>query len=148
MKKLIIITMGFMIIFSNGLIANANEENARRLDGGYITTEEILFTIIKPQLDRIVKEQYGKEMIVNPMKVNDIYYMEKVKSTKGKDTFDGWVELNMFIMVGERKPDENFKMDGITLKINVPNIGGNAPQVVSDKIDGIQVELVNYYKHK
>jgi hypothetical protein len=147
MKKLIMVTIATMIMFSSSTIANANEENTTRVDG-YITTEGILFAIIHPKLDKIVKEQYGREMIVDPMKVNNIYYVEKLKSTKGKDILDGWFELNMSIKVEDPTPNGNYKMDGIVLKIDAPNIGGNAPRFVGDKIDGIQVELVKYHKHK
>ncbi|MGE6719561.1 hypothetical protein ACQKGD_19675 [Peribacillus frigoritolerans] len=148
MKKFIMITFATMIMFSSGVIVNAKEENAKRVEGGYFSTEDILFSIIEPKLEKIVNDQYGKEMIVNPMKVNDVYFMEKRKSTKGKDTIDGWIELDMIIMVGDRKPNENFKVDAVVLKIDAPNIGGTAPHLVSDKIEGIQVDLVKYYKHK
>jgi hypothetical protein len=144
------ITFATMIMFSSGVIVNAKEENVSRVEGGYLSTEDILFSIIEPKLEKIVNDQYGKEMVVNPMKVNDVYFMEKLKSTKvnGKDSFDGWIELHMFIMVGDRKPNENFKMDAVVLKIDAPNIGGTAPHLVSDKIEGIQVDLVKYYKHE
>lgn len=147
MKKLIILSFVTMIVFSTSVTANAKEAIPERVDG-YFTTQDILSAIIEPKLNKIVKDQYGREMLVTPMKVNEVYFMDKLKSTKGKDTYEGWIELDMFIMVGERKPDENFKMDRVVLKIDAPNIGGTAPHLISDEIEGIQVELDKYYKHK
>lgn len=145
-KKFIMISIVTMFIFSSGVIVNAKEDSSEKLDQ-YFTTEDILFAIITPRLDKIVKDQYGEEMTVNPLKVHDVSIIHKGVAEKGKDT-EGWFQVKMAIMVGEQKPDDNFKMDVIVLKIDAPNIGGSAPHLVSDKIEGIQVELVKYYKHE
>lgn len=129
---------------SGGLMVNAHQ-NEDRIDNT-LTTEDVLMALIKPKLDKIVKDQYGKEMIVNPMKVNNVAIITKPGSTKGKDEFEGWYELDMSMMVGE--PDKNPSWDHISLKVDAPNIGGTAPHVISDKIEGIEVELVKYYKEK
>jgi hypothetical protein len=125
-----------------GSVENAKPE---RIDS-YSTTQDILFSIIRPRLNKIVNEQYGREMFANPMKVNEVYIMNKLKSTKGKDTYEGWYQLDMFIWVGEKKPDENFKMDRIVLKIDIPNVGEAYQPYKSDEINDITVDLVEYYK--
>ncbi|MFB7140804.1 hypothetical protein ACFCYN_14215 [Gottfriedia sp. NPDC056225] len=70
--------------------------------------------------------------------------MEKLKSTKGMDIYESWIEMDMQIMVGE--PGVNTKMDRVILKKDSPNIGRSGHVVISDEIKDVKVELVKYYK--
>mgnify|MGYP005828091775 CR=1 FL=1 len=144
MKKFLIVAFVSMLIFSTGGLANANEKESGESQGGYVTTEDILFTLISPKLDQIVKEQYGKQMIFNPLKVQEVNYVHKGTPQKGQDNYNGWIEVHMLILVGD--PSENPKIDGLVLKIDAPNIGTSKPTKPSNEIKDIQVDLVKYYK--
>ncbi len=140
MKKLLILLVGLMI-FGNGHYTYAKTETkAERVDG-YFTTEDILFSIFEPKLIKIVQDQYGKEMIVNPIKVEDVAIMQK---QTGKDSYNGWYEVKLSILVGE--PDGDTYTDTVILEIDAPNIGGTAPRLKSEKVNGLEIKLVKYYK--
>jgi hypothetical protein len=145
MKKFLIAAFVSMLIFSTGGLANANEQTSGKSQGYYLTTEDILFSLISPKLDQIVKEQYGKQMIFNPLKVQEVNYVSKGTPEKGKDNnYSGWIEVHMLVMVGE--PSENPKIDGLVIKIDAPNIGTTKPTRPSNEIKDIQVDLVKYNK--
>lgn len=143
MKKFMVLFLLAISLFSGTNLTNAKTETPERIPA-YRTTEDILITIINPRLNKIVEEQYGKRMIVNPLRVHDVAVMEKLISTKGRDKWDSWYEVRMSILVGD--PSEKPKRDVIVLKIDAPYIGGPVRNIANDKIEGITVDLVKYYK--
>ncbi|MCT2344742.1 hypothetical protein [Niallia taxi] len=140
MKKLLILLVGG-IIFANGHYTYAKTETKAERVEGYFTTEDILFSIFEPKLIKIVQDQYGKEMIVNPLKVEDVAIMQK---QTGKNSYNGWYEVKLAILVGE--PDGDTYTDTVILEIDAPNIGGTAPRLKSEKVNGLEIKLVKYYK--
>ncbi|MDE5053443.1 hypothetical protein NQZ71_10225 [Niallia taxi] len=140
MKKLLILLVGG-IIFANGHYTYAKTETKAERVEGYFTTEDILFSIFEPKLIKIVQDQYGKEMIVNPLKVEDVAIMQK---QTGKNSYNGWYEVKLSILVGE--PDGDTYTDTVILEIDAPNIGGTAPRLKSEKVNGLEIKLVKYYK--
>ncbi|MEM5010010.1 hypothetical protein ACQRXC_11840 [Niallia taxi] len=140
MKNLLFLLVGLMIFANGHYIYAKTETKAERVDG-YFTTEDILFSIFEPKLIKIVHDQYGKEMIVNPIKVEDVAIMQK---QTGKDSYNGWYEVKLSILVGE--PDGETFTDTVVLEIDAPNIGGTAPRLKSEKVNGLEIKLVKYYK--
>ncbi|MFB4167948.1 hypothetical protein [Virgibacillus sp. JSM 102003] len=111
----------------------------------YYSTEGILLALIEPKIHQFVKNQYGKEMIVNPLKVYDVSMVQEGIAEKGKN-IEGWFQLDMSILVGE--PSDNPTRDRIILKVDAPHIGGSVPPNYLDggEIGDIKVELVKYIK--
>ncbi|MBD8590026.1 hypothetical protein IFT92_19740 [Peribacillus simplex] len=143
MKKTTFLLIMSVVMLSSSVFAKGKEDTPERVNG-YVSTEDILLSLIEPKLNKIVKDQYGKEMIINPLKIHDVANMLKGTCEKGTDSCDGWFQLDLTILVGE--PSENPKIDSIILKIDAPNIGGTAPHLVSEEIKDIKVELVKYIK--
>ncbi|WP_282139275.1 hypothetical protein [Rossellomorea aquimaris] len=144
-KKILLGVFVSCLILSTSTLVNANDQASGSSRGYYISTEDVLFSLISPKLDQIVKEQYGKQMIFNPLKVQEVNYVSKGTAEKGEESnYSGWIEIHMLVMVGD--PSENPKIDGLVIKIDAPNIGTTKPTPPSNEIKDIEVDLVKYYK--
>lgn len=146
MRKFAVLIFTSILMFSSGALVDAKVPRMFTNEKAmYMSTERILFLLIEPRLDKIVKDQYGKQMIINPMRVNEAGL---ITNSVGKDSNadSGWFQLDMLILVGD--PSENPKMDRVVLKIDAPNIGpaNSESHSNSDEIKDIKVELVNYMK--
>jgi len=140
LKKMFMLLLLTILLYNGDLVSAKTEEKSEKVDG-YFTAEDILFSIIEPKLIRIVHNQYDKDMIVNPVKVEDVAMVQK-QIEKGK--YNGWFEVKLSVLVGE--PDGETNMDTVILEIDAPNIGGTAPRLEKDGVSGIEIKLVKYYK--
>jgi hypothetical protein len=143
LKKTTFLLIMSVVMLSSSVFAKGAENLPVRVDS-YFTTEDVLLSLIEPKLNKIVKDQYGKEMIINPLKIQEVAAIHKGLAQKGKSNGEGWFQLDMSILVGE--PSENPTLDNMIIKIDAPNIGGTAPHLVSEEIEDIKVELVKYIK--
>ena len=81
-------------MLSSSVFAKGKENIPVRVDS-YFTTEDVLLALIEPKLTKIVKDQYGKEMIINPLKIRDVAAIHKGIAQKGKSNDEGWFQLDM-----------------------------------------------------
>jgi len=140
MKKILMFLLGLTVLWNGNFVSAKTESEPKKVDG-YFTTEDILFSIIEPKLIKIVHNQYEKEMIVNPVRVEDVAIMQQ---QNGKGNYDGWYEVKLSVLVGE--PDGETNMDTVILEIDAPNIGGTAPRMEKEDLRGIEIKLVKYFK--
>ncbi|GGH80918.1 hypothetical protein JOD43_002467 [Pullulanibacillus pueri] len=115
-------------------------------DVKYVTTGDILLTLIEPKLNKIVSDQYGEPLPVQPVKIVSAGRVvdPALHKNAGEDT--SWFQVEINILVGDLH--KKVHLDEVILKIDAPNIEATEHHFMSDDIKNIDVELLKYTKGK
>lgn len=118
MRKIVLLLLVPLMLFSVSNLVNAEvTEEAKVKKDAYATTEDILITMIEPELNKIITEKYGEEktwQIGRVMKVSLI-------ADHTKETSEFCYEMIMGVKVNDDINEKELS-DSIHIKIDIPNM--------------------------
>ncbi len=133
LKYVTVLLLAIFIVYSANNLISAEETVGDR-DQRYATTQEILFALVEPKLEKIIHDKYSKEMVWNVFDVKEVAFVMDHKNN------EAWFKMDLFIAVGD---PEDAKIDSISLKVDAPNIGGEHTKS-NGEIKDITVDLIKY----
>ncbi|RID82396.1 DUF3888 domain-containing protein [Peribacillus asahii] len=132
MKKVGVIFISlFISVYLNGHLVFAEQNFLEKFPQPYVTTQDVLFTLLSPRIDNFVKNNYNETE-----KNWDIIKVKSVKcNTKKLET---WYEIDFLIQVFEEPTTDSYHYDSIKIKVGINDREGKADN---------KIELVNYKKN-
>ncbi|WP_391209664.1 DUF3888 domain-containing protein [Psychrobacillus sp. L4] len=120
MKRISSFFLIILLTFSVSNLASSEVTEAGRIvKNTYATSEDILLTLIEPDINTMIKDKYGKQMQWEVSKVLKVGLI--VDHTKKKSEF--WYKMKLAVRLENEKEDANGdELDLIDIRIDVPNL--------------------------
>ncbi|WP_028390658.1 DUF3888 domain-containing protein [Bacillus cihuensis] len=131
MKKVGVILISlFISVYLNSHLVFAEQNSPEKFPKPYVTTQDVLFTLLLPEMDKIINVNYDK--------TKQHWNIDRVLNVKyDSEKLKGWYEIDFSIQVFDNLVKDIYHYDYMTIKVGIKNEEG--------KTDN-KIELVNYKK--
>ena len=132
MKKVGVIFISlFISVYLNGHLIFAEQNSLEKFPQPYVTTQDVLFTLLFTEVDSFVNENYNK--------TKQHWSIARVINVKcGSEKLKEWYEIHFLIQVFDDPAKDSYHYDFMTIKVGVKSEEGKADN---------KIELVNYKKN-
>ncbi|TQR15504.1 DUF3888 domain-containing protein [Psychrobacillus vulpis] len=141
MKKLGYFLLLVLLTFSFSNFASSEVKEASKIKKDtYATSEDILIKLIEPDINRIIKEKYGKEMIWQVDKVIKVgLIMDHTKKNS-----DYWYHMKLSVRPQSEEVGKADELDIVDIRIDVPNIYGR--DRYKETNSKMKITLIEYFQ--